>query len=172
MFDDQAGPPQKAPSSRALVLKLDMRHRRATVARSLQRPQDTSAQSEGSNQLLPGGGHFVGFGAEPWFTQFSRSGRVVFDARLPVDDGTYRAYRFKWRGKPASKPVAVVQDGAVYASWNGATYVARWQALAGGKVIATAARTGFETRIAVPGGAESVRALDARGHVLATVALS
>jgi hypothetical protein len=172
MFDDEAGPPQKAPSSRALVLKLDMRRRRATVARSLQRPQDTSAQSEGSNQLLPGGGRFVGFGAEPWFTQFSAGGRVVFDARLPIDDGTYRAYRFKWRGRPASKPVAVVQDGAVYASWNGATDVARWQALAGGKMIATAARTGFETRIAAPDSADSVRALDVRGRVLATVALS
>src|SRR3954468_18444011 len=65
MFDDQAGPPQKAPSSRALVLKLDLRSRHATVVRSLQRPENTSAQSEGSNQLLPGGGRFVGFGAEP-----------------------------------------------------------------------------------------------------------
>ena len=45
------------------------------------------------------------------------------------------------------------RDGAVYASWNGATDVARWQALAAGKAVATAARTGFETRIALRAGA-------------------
>ena len=172
MFDDQAGPPQKAPSSRALVLKLDLRRRRATVARSLQRAQDTSAQSEGSNQLLSNGDRFAGFGAQPWFTQFSPKGRVVFDARLPLDDGSYRAYRFGWRGTPVTRPVAVVQDGAVYASWNGATDVARWQVLAGGRPIASGARTGFETRVALSAGATAgaVRALDAKGRVLAPVA--
>jgi hypothetical protein len=170
MFDDQAGPPQKAPSSRALVLRL--RGGRATVVSSLKRTENTSAQSEGSNQLLPGGGRFAGFGAQPWFTQFSPSGRVVFDARLPIDDGTYRAYRFPWHATPATKPVAVVRAGAVYVSWNGATDVARWQVLAAGSVVATAPRSGFETRIALTGGADTVRALDAKGRVLATVAPS
>ena len=65
---------------------------------------------------------------------------------------------------------------AVYASWNGATTVARWQVLAGADagslrpVGTPARRTGFETRIAVPSSAPAfaVRALDAHGHVLAT----
>jgi hypothetical protein len=162
MFDDEAGPPQKAPRSRALVLRLS--HGRAVVERSLVRPGSTSAQSEGSVQRLAGGGWFVGFGAEPWFSQFSAGGRLVLDGRLPVDDGSYRVYRFAWKGRPASSPVAVVRDGFVYVSWNGATRVAAWSV--GGRRVA---RTGFETRIAVSGtGPFVVRALDGRGHVLGT----
>jgi hypothetical protein len=40
--------------------------------------------------------------------------------------------------------------------------------LAGGSVVASARRSGFETRIPVSGatGSLTVRALDARGHVL------
>jgi hypothetical protein len=169
VFDDEAGPPQKAPSSRGLILKLDMRRRRATVAQALHRPGTTSAQSEGSVQALAGGGRFVGFGAEPWFTQFSASGRVVFDARLPVDDGSYRAYRFPWRAEPRTRPAAATTATDVYASWNGATDVARWQVIMGGRVVASAARTGFETRIPLVtnGVPVAVRALDARGRVLA-----
>jgi len=176
MFDDEAGPPQKAPSSRGLTLRLDFKHRRASVARSLRRADDVSAQSEGSNEMLSGGQRFLGFGAQPWFTQFSSTGKVIFDARLPIDDGSYRVYRFPWTARPVTKPVAAVSGGALYASWNGATAVARWQALAGAdagalKPVATAARSGFETKIPVPSAAVyAVRALDAKGHVLATSA--
>lgn len=181
VFDDEAGPPQKAPSSRALVLRLDMRRHRATVVRALHRSDDTSAQSEGSVQTLPGGGHFVGFGAQPWFAQFSASGRLLFDARLPEDDGSYRAYRFPWRARPTSKPVATARETPggtdVYASWNGATDVARWQVLAGAdaaslKVVGALPRTGFETRMPVAGPAPlyAVRALDGKGRVLGTSA--
>jgi hypothetical protein len=166
MFDDEAGPPQKAPRSRALVLRL--RRGRAVVERSLHRPGTTSAQSEGSVQQLPGGGVFVGFGAEPWFTQFSAGGRVVLDARLPVDDGSYRVYRFPWRGRPVGRPAAVARDGFVYASWNGATEVAFWRV--DGRRVAS---RGFETRVPVSGpGPFVVRALDARGHVLGKVTTS
>ena len=161
MFDDQAGPPQKAPSSRGARAAARPRRHRATVVRSLQRPEHTSAQSEGSNQLLPDGGRFVGFGAEPWFTQFSASGRVVFDARLPVDDGTYRAYRFPWRAKPATKPVAVVQDGARLRELERRDGRRALAGARGGKVVASAAQTDFETRIAVPG-AGAVRRAGAR----------
>jgi hypothetical protein len=164
VFDDEAGPPEKAPSSRGLILRLDQRRHRATVVRALHRPGTTSAQSEGSVQSLAGGGHFVGCGAQPWFSQFAANGRLLFDARLPIDDGSYRAYRFPWSAKPRTRPVAVLRDGFVYASWNGATEVASW-VVHGVRV----ARSGFETRIAVSGaGPFQVRALDAHGRVLGT----
>jgi hypothetical protein len=167
LFDDQAGPPQKAPSSRGLVLRLDAKRRRAAVVSEYRRPADTSAQSEGSMQTLPNGHRFVGFGAQPFFSEFTNGGRMVFDAQLPQDDGSYRAYRFPWKATPRTKPDAVLGGGAVYVSWNGATEVARWQVLAGGSVVASARRTGFETRIPVTGsGGLTVRALDARGRAL------
>jgi hypothetical protein len=52
--------------------------------------------------------------------------------------------------------------------------VARWQAVSSsGAVVATRKRAGFETRIDLPAGSATtgltVRALDARGDLLATV---
>ncbi len=97
LFDDEAGPPQFAPSSRGLVLKLHRHPHKATVVHAYHRQADTSAQSEGSVQTLPDGSAFVGWGAEPFFSQFSPRGRLLFDANLPVDDGSYRVYRFPWK---------------------------------------------------------------------------
>ena len=71
LFDDEAGPPFKAPSSRGLILALDLRHRTARVARQYRRPGTTLAQSEGSVQTLPNGNAFVGFGSTEFFSEFS-----------------------------------------------------------------------------------------------------
>jgi hypothetical protein len=66
----------------------------------------------------------------------------------------------------------------VYASWNGATTVARWQVLAASgsrppKPVGSAASRSFETRVAVRSSATrfAVRALNSRGKVLATSAV-
>ena len=65
----------------------------------------------------------------------------------------------------------------LYASWNVATQVAGWRVLAGRnpaamQPVAAAARSGFETAIAVPaqvtGPAVTVQALDASGAVIGT----
>jgi hypothetical protein len=181
LFDDGAGPPQREPASRGLILALDLRRHVARMDRQYRRSNDTSAQSEGSLQMLPGGDAFAGFGATPYFSQFTNAGKLVFDASLPADDGSYRVYSFLWSTTPTTKPAVAAQrvgasTVAVYASWNGATTVARWQVLAGADagslrpVGTPARRTDFETRIAVPSSAPAfaVRALDAHGHVLAT----
>jgi Arylsulfotransferase (ASST) len=182
MFDDEAGPPMKAPSSRGLVLRLDQRRRRATLVRQYRRPADTSAQSEGSLQTLAGGNVFLGFGAQPFFSEFSAKGRLLFDASLPQDDGSYRAYRFPWNATPTTRPDAAARrtgpaSVSVYASWNGATGVVRWQVLAGQSAtslapVASGPRTDFETRIDLTSSATTfaVRALGAKGSVLATSA--
>jgi hypothetical protein len=181
LFDDEAGPPFEAPSSRALVLKLDLKHRTAAVKRSYRRPGNaTLAQSEGSMQTLPGGNIFVGFGSTPFFSEFSAAGRLLFDARLPTDDGSYRVFRFPWSAAPTTRPDATVRRTSpsrvsIYVSWNGATTVARWQVLAGAsptKLAPAAAspRRDFETRIDLTSTANTyaVRALSASGRVLAT----
>jgi len=179
LFDDEAGPPLEAPSSRGLILALDQRRRRATVVREYHRPANTSAESEGSLQILQGGGAFLGFGSEPYFSEFSAAGRLLFDARLPQDDGSYRAYRFPWSATPRTQPTVLARrvDGThevLYVSWNGATGVARWQVLAGPAAsslvtMASAPKRGFETRITLAGSARvfAVRALSATGRVLA-----
>jgi hypothetical protein len=178
LFDDEAGPPQKAPASRGLILQLDHQRHTATVARSVTRVPDTSAQSEGSTQLLADGSVFVGFGAEGAMTQFSPTGKVTFDADMPDGDGSYRTIRAPWRGTPTTRPAVVARRTdpahvAVTVSWNGATEVARWRVRAGGATVASVPRDGFETTATVAGGAATaftVAALDAHGHVLATSA--
>jgi hypothetical protein len=64
---------------------------------------------------------------------------------------------------------------ALYASWNGATDLARWRVLAGASATAlqpfeVARPTGFETRLKAPRSAAfvAVEALSANGTVLST----
>ena len=179
MFDDEAGPPQFAPSSRGLVLRLRRHPHKATVVKSYHRQADTSAQSEGSLQTLSDGSAFVGWGAQPFFSQFSPRGRLLFDANLPEDDGSYRVYRFPWKATPQTPPrLAAVRAGestlSLYASWNGATEVDRWRVMAGSPgsmaPLTTVPWRGLETRIDVAPGAAAVKvqALDDEGKRLAT----
>jgi hypothetical protein len=141
--------------------------------------RNTQAESEGSLQTLPGGNLFVGWGSTPFFSEFSPGGRLVLDARLPIDDGSYRVFRFPWSATPSTRPVAAARSTSasrisIYASWNGATTVARWRVLAGRSAaslaaVATVPRRGFETRIDVTNAASSfeVQALSSRGRALA-----
>ena len=179
LFDDGAGPPSFERASRGLVLALDRRRHKATVVAQYHRPgRPTLAESEGNVQTLAGGNEFVGFGATPYFSEFSAAGRLLFDAALPADDGSYREFRFPWQATPAAPPVAVARRTSasrvvISVSWNGATAVARWQLLAGAStrslrpVLSVAAR-GFETRLTVTSraGSFALRALGAHGRVL------
>ncbi len=180
LFDDEAGPPKKGPYSRGLILDLNMRQRSAKVARQYYRSTTTSAQSEGSLQTRGSGNVFVGFGSEPFFSQFSQGGRLLYDGSLPKDDGSYRTFRYRWHGDPRTRPTLAVQlisssKVAAFASWNGATAVRRWQLLAGPdedklRPIGSGSSTGFETEIDAnrAGQVFAVRAIDSHGHVLAS----
>ncbi len=181
LFDDEAGPPEHATSSRGLLLGLDLLHHAAEMVHQYHRPgNDSLADSEGSLQRLPGGNVFAGFGSTPGFSEFSPGGKLVFDASLPVDDGSYREYRFPWSATPRTRPTLAARrtsptQVSLYASWNGATTVARWDVLAGSNAatmgpVAIVAKRGFETRINVStsGTLFLVQALSATGRVLAT----
>jgi hypothetical protein len=135
-------------------------------------------------QALANGDWFVGWGQEPYFSEFSPEGTLLFDAHFPAHDESYRAFRFQWTGTPAHAPAFAFVPGAagpsvVYASWNGATQVASWRLLAGASAsslasVAETARSGFETAIALPSGTVgpylAVQALGAGGEVLGTSA--
>jgi hypothetical protein len=179
VFDDEGGPPIKAPNSRGLILRLNPARHTATVAAHYSRPQDTSPESEGDLQIVAGGNVFLGFGSEPNFSEFAPGGRMLFDARLPIDDGSYRVYRFAWSAQPRTRPLlgltGVPGHLTVHVSWNGATGVRRWQVLAGRSLaslrpVRTVRKRGFETAIRLTGTkwAIVVRALDGSGRVLAS----
>ena len=180
LFDDEGGPPFKARASRGLILRLDPHRRTARLLRQYRRPSQTLADSEGSLRRLAGGDELVGYGSEPDFSVFSPWGRLLFDASLPVDDGSYRVFGAPWTATPSIRPSLSATRGAgdritVYASWNGATTALRWQVLAGasaGKLrpVASAPPRGFETKIRLTSAATTfaVRALGRGGRVLAT----
>jgi hypothetical protein len=98
----------------------------------------------------------------------------VFDLRFGRGADSYRAFRFRWTGRPTTRPAVALHRRRVYVSWNGATGVARWQVLAGRsrerlRPFRTVRKQGFET--SAPASALpwlAVRALDRTGRTLGT----
>ncbi len=158
LFDDGASPAEEK-QSRGLVLHVDTTAMRATVARQYVHPGPLLAGAMGNVQFLPDGRVFVGWGTEPYFSEFSEDGRLLVDGRLPAGNESYRAFADQWSGQPAQRPDAAAVAGPfggmnVYASWNGATRVHRWQVLAGAtpsrlRPVTVVPRSGFETRARV-----------------------
>ena len=119
---------------------------------------------------------FIGWGQNPYFSEYNGRGRLIFDGRFVDANAHYRAYRFNWSGNPQDLPAVAASSRrrktSVFVSWNGATSVARWQVLAGSspttlKIVRTAAKGGFETVIAIPRSSYvAVQALDRQGHPL------
>jgi len=179
MFDDGGGPPT-VRAGRAVRLSLNTANDTATLVKQYQHSPALNTNFEGNAQTLANGDLFVGWGQQPYFTEFNSGGKTVFDARFRSNTSSYRAYRMPWTGQPNTAPsmaVAPNNDGTteVWASWNGATTVASWQVLAGqspGSLVPllTARKSGFETAIAASTGMPyfAVQALDSGGHVLAT----
>jgi Arylsulfotransferase (ASST) len=172
LFDNEAAP-QVGRQSRVIVLRLDLRHRRAMLVRSfVHRPPFVSVD-QGNAERLPDGHFFVGWGHEPYYTEFDQRGRMLLDARFGAGADSYRAYRFPWHGYPMDLPAVALDGNSVYVSWNGATDVARWQLLGGEAnddmaVLRTVPVQGFETRIVIPNDSKYilVRALNRGGGLL------
>jgi hypothetical protein len=175
LFDDGAGPPVH-DQSRGLKLKLDLKHMTARVSVQYKHSPPLLATFEGNAQQLPNLDLFIGWGAEPYFSEYNARGRLIFDARFVDGNASYSAFRLPWAGTPAVPPAAAVsgrgRNTTVYASWNGATAVAGWRVLTGRTATAlrparAVRKQGFETAIKV--GLRryfAVQALDARGRVI------
>lgn len=181
VFDDASdGPSQQAPQSSAKLLNLDTRTMTATLVQRYTHAPALLTVSQGSVQQLPGGNVFIGWGADPQFSEYTPAGRQIFDASFVLGVNTYRAYRFPWVGRPTTRPALVVSRGSggratLYASWNGATQVTAWRVLGGAgarslNLVARAAKTGFETTIRLRRSRAyfAVQALSAAGQVLGT----
>ena len=181
-FFDNGGTPKVHPQSRVIVLALNQQSKTATLLSSFDHATPLLAASQGDFQPIADGNWFVGWGQEPFFSEYSPTGQVLFDARLPAAYQSYTALEFPWSGQPASPPSLVIRPGAhrgllAYASWNGATSVTGWRLLAGAGPhalvpIATTPRAGFETAIPLSSVPRylAVQALGGRGRVLGTSA--
>ena len=83
-------------SSRAVTVRLDLSTRVATLVRSDDQPEGEVAQLMGNAQTTAAGNLFVGWGTLPYVSEFSPSGKLLFNARLPAGVESYRAYLLPW----------------------------------------------------------------------------
>ncbi|MGH2902145.1 MAG: MFS transporter [Solirubrobacteraceae bacterium] len=135
--------------SRGLILKLDQQTRMATLARQFTGGDEFESEYMGDTQPLQNGNTFVGWGSEPYFSEYGPSGKLLFEAHFPGSDLSYRSMVEPWVGLPLTDPAGAVREAdggaTVYASWNGATELASWRVLAGaasGAGAASASGTG------------------------------
>jgi hypothetical protein len=167
LYDDSAAPGR----SRALVLELDETARTARRVRDFVHPAGLLSTSQGNAQALPNGDMFVGWGSQPFFSEFGPDGALRFDATFPAGVQSYRDLRSPWVGQPDDAPAIAVDASptsglTVYASWNGATEVASWEVLGGANAgslrpLGAGPRSGFETAIAI---ADQPTVLAVRAH--------
>ncbi|TPX12961.1 uncharacterized protein E0L32_006606 [Thyridium curvatum] len=152
--------------SRGLLLDLDFEAVTARVEREYRYPIGLVSDAMGSYGVLDNGNVLVGWGLNPAITEYhSDTGECVFDVQFapwPANENdftnaNYRVFKGDWMAYPAWPPAAVVEDGVLYVSWNGATEVSHWAiyTAADGELSDSlqldlvAPKDGFETSIAV-----------------------
>jgi hypothetical protein len=178
IFDN--GGVEKDVQSRGIVVEVDEGDMSATLVDEYTHPNKILAATQGNLQVLPNGNVFVGWGSEPYYSEFGPDGKLLYDASFPSQVESYRAFRFSWKGQPEGRPAVAAEAGpddrvTVYASWNGATEVDTWQVLAGGspdelQPAGSAPRKGFETVVTLYTSEPyvAVEAKDGSGRVLGT----
>jgi hypothetical protein len=165
LFDDASGG-EPENQSWGKVINLNQKTKRASLRHEYGHTTSfVRAGNSGNLQLLPDGGHVVGWGSAPYFSVFAPSGDAVqapliLDGRIADNLQSYRWFMFDWVGTPPqSEFVAVVrtrtsgEQFTAYVSWNGATQINHYEVFAGpsGGTLKSAtpavARSGFETVI-------------------------
>jgi hypothetical protein len=98
-FDNESSGTPNFPYSRIVTVRLNPKTHAATLVKSDDQPDHLSAPSQGNGQTLRDGDLVVGWGALPYFSEFSPSGALLDNLEFPAGVNTYRAYRAPW---PAS----------------------------------------------------------------------
>jgi hypothetical protein len=180
---DNGGVPKVHSQSRGLVLSIDPQTNTDSVVAEYEHPTPIASGSQGDVQVQEDGNVFMGWGAEPYFSEFSASGQLLFDAHMHGSYESYRTYRFPWSAAPGQPPsIAVTPRSSrahttVYASWNGDTQTTGWRVLGGASprslaALTEIARGGFETAIPISTTPAyvAVQALNSSGAILRTSA--
>lgn len=192
LFDDACCASSSSPpegEARGLILQLDFHNMTAKADRTYYHDPALYVPSQGNVQKLSNGNQFVGWGQEPYLSEYRSAGNnkkdpslnLLYDMQFPGQNLSYRAFKDKWVGLPFYPPSIAVnplcEDAAiVYASWNGSTETVAWKVLAGpapnklSEVGTDAPRTGFETDILVHsiGPYFQVKALNSSGQTIGT----
>jgi hypothetical protein len=155
IFDDEDVSPKDAPA-RAIFLHLNFKAHKATLERAYTH-SGLVVPAQGNVQLLANGDVVVGWGSGSTTSEFSKSGKLLFNGYFGTTLTSYRAYLEKWVGTPTTAPSVATSKGSngdltVYASWNGSTQTRSWEVLGGADAtdlttLATAKSNGFQAGI-------------------------
>ena len=118
--------------------------------------------SQGNTQILENSNVFLGWGSEPYISEFTADGTLVMQGQFGAENASmsYRAFKADWVGNPDSTPAMWLQANSsssptiYYTSWNGATEISSWKFYGGvtaGAVhtlLGTVTKNGFETSFA------------------------
>ena len=88
--------------SRAVTVKLDQRTHTATLINSFNQPEGLTAPSQGNSQRTAEGNTVVGWGSLPYWSEFSPSGQLLYNAQFPTGVNSYRAYLLPWNPSSSS----------------------------------------------------------------------
>jgi hypothetical protein len=126
-------------AARAMRFRIDTRRRRAELVRSVSSRALSPGRAGyfpgwvGSARLASNGDLLVDWGPNRRITEIGSDGRV--NLLLKLQRWSYRAFPAPWVGHPGGAPAIAAQRRGelvdVWASWNGATEISRWQILAG-----------------------------------------
>lgn len=191
IFDDaccasSTSPPQC--QSHGLVLELDFCNMTAHAVHKYFHAPALYVPSQGNVQKLPNGNQFIGWGQEPYLSEYAEDGNTIanpclnflYDVKYPNKNMSYRAFKNKWIGFPLYPPsisvIKTLQKVQIYASWNGSTETTAWQVLSGASpyclstIIESTPRTGFETKICINSDEPfyQVNALNSYGNIIGT----
>ncbi len=147
LFDDNCCEsstiPSGTPPAHGLILKLDLDDMSAHAKKTYFHNPNLQISSQGNVQTLANGNKFIGWGQSQYFAEYNKAGNSVndpelntlYDAKMPGNNYTYRAYRNDWVGLPYYPPSIAVKSSKekniVYASWNGSTETTTWVVYAG-----------------------------------------
>lgn len=138
------------------IIRLNFKSHTATLVRRYGHSK-VRISSQGSTQLLTAGNVFIGWGSAPFFSEYSSTGQLLYNAEV-VNGESYRAFRASWTGKPRYRPAIALKNKAttsqIFVSWNGATRVDHWRVLSGPsstalRPLVTVKKRGFETAISI-----------------------
>ncbi len=160
-----------------MVVSLDPQTGQVTLVSQFTHTPPLIAESQGNMQALANGDWFLGWGQEPFFSEFSAEGKLLFDAHFPAARAVLPRLPLRLdghAGAPAGVRLPARRRRRGEPSTRAGTAPRSWPpgGCSPGPPVEPAARSrrrarsGFETAIALPAGTAgpdvAVQALDAR----------
>ena len=123
VFDNAGADTPAEEQARGLILAIDQSAMTVTLAEEYLSPFGAISGSQGSVQLQNNTNVVVGWGAEPYYTEYSQDGTIIYDVHFSGNDSSgtqnYRCWKDDWVGSPTDAPAVVLSDGTVFVSWLG-----------------------------------------------------